>query len=236
MSLFSLIKKDKEYWLVDQVKAVGKSSDDYTQEFAKILEEWKSEQIGYLSLLMDEEHEEWLVNHRFQKISSIVEFTKSLDKTEETEQSIGVESLVESDLRDEQFAVLYDRCRSGSANKNNLFSIEQIMESLPNELGSDWRKHCFIFSQDAQLLGISIPHIEPGTIDEGRIFYFGVAPEHRGKGYGTIFHQRTLGLLKQIGANTYVGSTDGSNEYMIRIFEHNGCYLRDRKGIYRINI
>ena len=43
--------------------------------------------------------------------------------------------------------------------------------------------------------GISIPHIEQGTTDEGRMFYFGVVPEHGGKGYGKLFHTITLELL-----------------------------------------
>ena len=40
--------------------------------------------------------------------------------------------------------------------------------------------------------------------------------------------------MKKFQASYYVGSTDESNEYMIKTFKKNGCILRDKKGIYRI--
>ncbi|AQQ55212.1 hypothetical protein B0X71_18225 [Planococcus lenghuensis] len=184
---------------------------------------------------MDEAYKDWLLGLGFRKISAIVEYTKELEGSADREPGITAESLAESILTDSEFAVLYDRCRSGSANKNNLFSIEQIMESLSSELGADWRVHCFIFRENGQAVGISIPHIEQGTADEGRLFYFGVVPEERGKGYGAILHRLSLGLMRErFNAIVYVGSTDESNRHMIRIFERNGCRLRDKKGIYRI--
>ena len=99
---------------------------------------------------------------------------------------------------------------------------------------SKWRTYCHIFWKDGEPIGLSIPHIEHGTKDEGRLFYFGVVPEWRGQGYGTIIHRMTFGILKKIGAATYVGSTDENNHHMIRIFKANGCHLRDKKGIFRI--
>ena len=233
--LFHIIKKDKEYWLVDQKKLEGVSAFEYQQSFAVILEEWKQEQVDYLSLLMDQEMEEWLLDQGFHKVSSIVEYTRELDDSFKTDSLISYESLEESNMNDADFAKLYDACRSGSANKNNLFSIEQIMESLESELGRDWRSHCFIFLKEGSVLGISIPHIEEGTRDEGRLFYFGVIPEERGKGYGKILHHISLEIMKQFHATYYVGSTDEENNHMIGIFKANGCSLRDKKGIYRIN-
>ncbi|MBC9721937.1 MAG: GNAT family N-acetyltransferase [Lactobacillus sp.] len=106
---------------------------------------------------------------------------------------------------------------------------------LLNELGPNWRSRCHIFYKDEEPLGISIPHIEDGTTEEGRLFYFGVTPPHRGKGYGRLLHLHSLELLKDIHASYYVGSTDEHNDYMIRIFKANGCLLRDKKGIYRID-
>jgi len=235
VNLFSLIKKDREYWLVDQVKGVKKNNEDYLIAFTTLLDEWNAEKVGYLSLLMDEENEDWLLKRGFNKVSSIVEYTRNLEETFNPTMEIKVDTLSESHLSDSAFAELYESCRSGSANKNKLFSIDQIMESFVNELGSKWREHCYIFSNGKQALGISIPHIEEGTRDEGRLFYFGVVPEQRGKGYGTVFHLLSLEIMKRFGAKSYVGSTDENNQHMIRIFETNGCTLRDKKGIYRIN-
>ena len=236
MELYSLIKKEGEYWLVDQVKHNEVENERYVLEFAKLLAEWRETPCNYLSLLMDQENEQWLLEQGFHKVSSIVEYACSLDDANNKgEAGIDIESLTQSDMEDADFAKLYERCRCGSANKNNLFTMKEIMESLENELGNKWRSNCHIFKKDGQPIGISIPVIENGTEDEGRLFYFGVVPEMRGKGFGTIFHRLSLGLLKSMNATYYVGSTDENNVYMFRIFERNGCELRDKKGIYRIN-
>ena len=71
--------------------------------------------------------------------------------------------------------------------KISCFLSSQIMDSIALELGTNWRDQCFIFSQNGRNYGISIPHIEQGTNEEGRMFYFGVVPEQREKGYGKIF-------------------------------------------------
>lgn len=234
MDAFSVIKKDQEYWLADQIK-MSQSKEKYWAELKNLLEDWKKHQVNYLSLLMDEEYENQLLNEGFHKVSSIVEYTRTLEEPFILDSSILVEPLSDSLMTDEKFAELYDQCRSASANKNNLFSIEQIMEAFLNELGPNWRNHCHIFFREDEPLGISIPHIEHGTTEEGRMFYFGVSPQHRGKGLGKLFHLYSLELLKNMNATYYVGSTDENNEYMIRIFQANGCLLRDRKGIYRID-
>lgn len=235
MNLFNRIEKDNEYWLVDQVKVDGVTEQEYVEVFYTLLSSWKEKQIGYLSLLMDASYEKWLLEEGFRKVSMIVEYTRKLDETFPAEQGITVTALADGMMADSDFALLYERCRSGSANKNKLFTIEQVMESLENELGTDWRTHCYIFRKSGEPVGLSIPIIEQGTVDEGRLFYFGVVPEWRGKGYGSAFHRISLNLLQRIGATTYVGSTDEANRHMIRIFEQNGCRLRDRKGIYRID-
>ena len=235
MNLFSTIKQNPDYWLIDQVKKERVTELDYTGAFANLLEEWRQERISYLSLLMDEIHEGWLLEQGFRKVSAIVEYTRLLEETFAPERAVTVETLAESRMNDASFAEFYDSCRSGTANKNNLFTIEQVLESFKNELGTEWRTHCYLFRKDEELIGLSIPHIEQGTLDEGRLFYFGVVPEQRGKGYGAVLHRLSLGLLKSLGATTYVGSTDESNRHMKRIFEKNGCRLRDKKGIYRID-
>lgn len=232
---FSVIKKENEYWLVDQVKSDVYSEQDYVVAFDRLLGQWREEKVGYLSLLMDAAFEDWLLNQGFSKISTVVEYTRQLSRSFPEEPEILVEALADGEMADSNFADLYERCRSGSANKNKLFTIEQVMESLENELGQEWRTYCFIFRKSGEPIGLSIPIIEQGTVDEGRLFYFGVVPECRGKGYGSTFHRISLHLLQGMGATTYVGSTDEANLHMIRIFQRNDCVLRDRKGIYRID-
>ncbi|MCU9613507.1 GNAT family N-acetyltransferase [Caldibacillus lycopersici] len=233
MNLFNIIKNKKQYWLVDQVK---QEVDDmeYQQQFEQLLAAWNEERVGYLSLLMDEAYEAWLLNKGFQKVSSIVEYTRELIEIPNAKETILPHCLAEGLIKDEDYGALYERCRSGSANKNVQQPIETVMNSLQSELGPNWQNHCYYFSQGGTIVGISIPHIEMGTTDEGRLFYFGVVPEMRGKGIGTMIHRITLSLLLQFQAKYYVGSTDVHNHHMIKIFEQNGCKLRDRKGIYKI--
>ena len=235
MNLFNRIEKENEYWLVDQVKVDGVSEQKYLEIFSDLLASWQEKQIGYLSLLMDASYEKWLIEKGFHKVSTIVEYTRTLSDKLTTENELSVEKLADGVMANSNFAELYERCRSGSANKNKLFTIEQVMESLENELGSEWRTYCYVFQYSGEPVGLSIPIIEQGTVDEGRLFYFGVVPEWRGKGYGSALHRISLNLLREIGATTYVGSTDEANRHMIRIFEQNGCVMRDRKGIYRID-
>lgn len=44
-----------------------------------------------------------------------------------------------------------------------------------------------------------------GDIDEGRLFYFGIFPEERGKGYSKYLHLQSLHFLKEMGATYYIG-------------------------------
>lgn len=234
MNLFNIIKNNQDYWLVDQIKKDDIPKEVYSQQFTQILEGWDKQGIGYLSLLMDECFESWLLQNKFFKISSIVEYTRKLEELPQIDDQIAWHSLSEGLLEDREFGELYDLCRMESANKNTKQPIEQVMNSLKNELGSEWRNHCYYFTKDDTLIGISIPHIEMGTVDEGRLFYFGIVPSLRGQGLGEIIHKISLVLLQEFQASSYVGSTDVNNSYMIKIFEKNGCKLRDRKGIYKI--
>ncbi|WP_223700001.1 GNAT family N-acetyltransferase [Sutcliffiella deserti] len=234
MNLFNIIKNQNEYWLVDQIKRDHVPEELYFRQLEEILGDWNHQGIGYLSLLMDESFEDWLHLKMFSKISSIVEYTKILENLPETDNLLVWHSLSEEMLSEKEYEKLYELCRSGSANKNTKQPIDQVMNSIRNELGADWHRHCYYFKKDENLIGISIPHIEIGTEDEGRLFYFGIVPDLRGQGLGASIHNISMGLLKQFQANYYVGSTDVNNSYMIRIFEKNGCELRDRKGIYKI--
>ncbi|MET3699719.1 acetyltransferase (GNAT) family protein [Bacillus oleivorans] len=234
MNLYNIIKNKKEYWLVDQVKCKDIPAIQYKQQFIEVLDEWYRDGGGFLSVLMDESHENWLFDMGLQKVSSIVEYTRNLDDLSELDPHIKGHSLSDGGMNDHDYGQLYELCRKGSANRNKQQPIEQVMNSLKSELGPTWRNHCYYFTKDDALIGIAIPHIEMETKDEGRLFYFGVVPHIRGKGIGTIIHRHALVLLKQFKATYYVGSTDIHNQNMIQIFQRNGCQLRDRKGIYRI--
>ncbi|SES39643.1 hypothetical protein [Psychrobacillus sp. OK032] len=50
MELFNMIKNEKNYCLVDQVKL----TEDYKEACTKIMKDYEEEQIDYLSILMAE--------------------------------------------------------------------------------------------------------------------------------------------------------------------------------------
>lgn len=233
MNLYSLIKNEA-FWLVDQVHIEGIAEEEYKTEFDQLLSEYSDGDRAYLSLLMEEAYEGWLFAKGFRKISVIHEYEKALEREGEDYSEISYHSLAEGLMTDSEFAQLYETCRSGSANKSIPQPIEQVMRSLRDELGEGWRNNCFYFRQAGEVMGISIPHIEKGTKDEGRIFYFGIVPAMRGKGLGAKIHKITLQLMLKMDINHYVGSTDESNAYMLNIFKRNGCQLKSKKGIYRI--
>jgi len=231
--LFNIIKNKQEYWLVDQIKHDNQQASAYMEDFKKLLHEWEKEKAGFISVLMDPALEENMTNLGFSKISTIAEYTRGLENAEFHDEGLLAHALAEGNWSDYEFSRLYDQCRSGSANKNKEQTMDQVMNTLSNELGTNWRSNCFIFTNNQSVIGIAIPHIEMGTKDEGRLFYFGVVPEFRSKGLGKRMHRKTLELLKEMQAAYYVGSTDTANTAMIEIFKQNGCELRDHKGIYR---
>ncbi|WP_158234666.1 GNAT family N-acetyltransferase [Lentibacillus sediminis] len=234
MQLYNIIKNQPKYWLVDQIHKKNVTQAEYQRAFRHILDEWHEQQVGYLSVLMDEAHENWPLSNGFEKVTSIVEYERGLDALPEPEPGIEYHALSGGRITGSEYAALYDLCRTGSANKNEQQKVDEVMDSLERELGPNWREHCYYFQKDEVMLGIGIPHIEMGTQDEGRLFYFGVAPEARGRGVGSALHKITLKLLKKMGASYYVGSTDTHNTGMIKIFQKNDCVLRDQKGMYRI--
>lgn len=233
MNLYSVIKNNT-FWLIDQNHIKGVTEEEYKTAFEELLSEYNNGDREYLSLLMEDAYEDWLLAKGFRKISVIHEYEKALEHEEEDYSDMSYHSLAEGLMADSDFAHLYETCRFGSANKNIPQPIEQVMRSLREELGEAWRNNCFYFMKAGEVVGISIPHVEKSTTEEGRIFYFGIVPDMRGKGLGTKIHKITMQLMLKMNINYYVGSTDENNAYMLHIFKRNGCQLKNKKGIYRI--
>ena len=78
---------------------------------------------------------------------------------------------------------------------------------------------------DSEIAGVVCPQRYDDKPNEGSIFYFGLIPRCRGKGFGKVLHARGLSRLKAQGVTEYVGSTDIQNHAMIRTFINNNCRL-----------
>ncbi|ETI70834.1 GNAT family N-acetyltransferase [Neobacillus vireti] len=177
-----------------------------------------SEDFNYLSDLFQ--------RNGFEHFSSRVEVYKDLTNLDKGETPFTYAALADQSFSESEFKHLWERCMSGSDNKPSTLTMDQHIMSVKSELGEDWGKSCHVYYLQNNPIGISIPHIEPGTMDEGRLFYFGLLPEARGKGLSTSLHLHSLWALKEMGATYYIGSTHIANKKMERVFEKNGCVTR----------
>ncbi|XKK20546.1 GNAT family N-acetyltransferase [Bacillus sp. A17A.1] len=102
---------------------------------------------------------------------------------------------------------------------------DQFVHMMLQEIGEQWKEHCLTASVDEKPIGIVIPHIERGTLEEGKLMYFAVTPNMRNKGYEAALFAGAMFVLKEIGASYYIGETNVQNEWMKDVFEKNGCQL-----------
>jgi ribosomal protein S18 acetylase RimI-like enzyme len=82
-------------------------------------------------------------------------------------------------------------------------------------------------------VGIVLPQAFSDRTNEGTLFYVGVLPEFRGRGFGKVLHESGLGFLAARGVKRYVGSTDARNLPMIAVFRANRCDQTGRQLFYR---
>ncbi|EEL60054.1 N-acetyltransferase [Bacillus toyonensis] len=101
----------------------------------------------------------------------------------------------------------------------------QFVHMMEQEIGEQWKEHCLTAVASEEPIGIVIPHIEKGTLEEGKLMYFVMAPNMRNKGYEAAFFTGAMFVLKEIGASYYIGETNVQNEWMNDVFGKNGCQL-----------
>lgn len=82
-------------------------------------------------------------------------------------------------------------------------------------------------------IGVVLPQVYSDRTNEGTLFYVGVLPEFRGRGFGRVLHASGLAFLAAKGIRRYVGSTDARNLPMIAVFRANGCGQTGRQLFYR---
>ena len=113
------------------------------------------------------------------------------------------------------------RCLSKSL--GSLEEARSMVKALHEEVEQE-KFRIYHAVKDGQDAGVFISHIEPFTKDEGRLFYFGLTPEFRGKGLAAVFHRFALAAIKlELDAESYIGVTDADNSAMKRVFLQNDC-------------
>ncbi|MBY6037760.1 GNAT family N-acetyltransferase [Fictibacillus nanhaiensis] len=168
----------------------------------------------------------------FKHHSNSIEYVKNLSEEFEFHPDFSYYTLKDGKFTEKEFKGLWERVMQNSLNKRSTISMEGHLSSVKNELGSHWKHNCGVFYMQNRPIAVCIPHIEPGTEDEGRLFYFGLLPEERGKGYASKLHNDSLYLLKKMGASYYIGSTHESNKAMQKLFTRSGCKENARKSSY----
>ncbi|ALS74800.1 hypothetical protein AUC31_05995 [Planococcus rifietoensis] len=198
------------------------------QSVSIILNEQQAEQAPYIELLEE---------FSFQKQDTQFFYGRDLSAFEDVEikAPFSVKSLQET--TSDVFLKTWIEASAGSLNASAPFtslSAQQEFEGMQSELGPEYQKSCIVIFYEDQEIGVTMPQIEQGTVDEGRLFYFGIVPAFRGKGLGEYLHKLSLHFLKQLGAAYYIGATGQNNIPMQRIFKANACELIEKKFIYRM--
>ncbi|MEL5987215.1 N-acetyltransferase [Kurthia gibsonii] len=96
----------------------------------------------------------------------------------------------------------------------------QMREELPEQA----EKMYTVYIVNHEPIGVVLPHIEPRTDKEGRIFWIGIHPRFLGTKLGKNLH--TIGLYRlknEFKANSYLGITKIDNHAMKKVMISNNC-------------
>jgi RimJ/RimL family protein N-acetyltransferase len=218
--------EEKEAFVTTEQEEIFRLKINWLEEKSK---KWELERISIV-LIKDTPHYllrcEWLKNMGFHLFASKVEFTRRIDSLCSNDNQYIWNSLDTGIFSEQTFMNVWEQCKSGSDNASTTLTIEQQFHSIQTELGEGWEKSCYIVYEEMKPIAVSIPHIEPGTTEEGRLFYFGLVPEKRGKGKSERIHLESLFILKEMGVVYYIGSTHIANRRMQKVFLRNGCTLK----------
>ncbi|WP_421384025.1 GNAT family N-acetyltransferase [Bacillus salacetis] len=109
---------------------------------------------------------------------------------------------------------------------------ERMLDGLYTEVERD-KFRIYLVRKAGKDAGFFIPHIEPYTKTEGRIFFFGITPQFRGQGLASEVHNFAAASLRmELKADSYIGTTDVQNLPMKKVFQKNGCVKIQSIKIY----
>lgn len=152
-----------------------------------------------------------------------------------------------ANLQDEDFPFQWDESKRivsevesvwaeilGQTNTSaSVVSAKRQVKNLQSELGEAYTKSLCVVKEGDEALGLLLPHEEPSRLQQGRLFYFGLLPQYRGKGMAATVHRYGLHLLRErFGADYYIGSTEVKNLPMRTVFQKNGCLLLGTEQLY----
>lgn len=228
---FKILNGMPAYIFFEQNDSELIKGDEFNDKVAMLIEFAREKQLNRVGFLFYKNTEKY---NTYEKIMLANEFTPFAEKIEVRKKLLSLpaknfnfewKSVSDSHVTEDEFAELWTRCMMYTGNTHSTLTINEHIDSLKSELQASWKSSCFVAYNGRDPIGISIPHLEPGTRDEGRLFYFGILPDKRGQGLAKQMHADSLYLLKNLGAGYYVGSTHETNTRMRRVFKSNGCTL-----------
>ncbi|MDN4074243.1 GNAT family N-acetyltransferase [Fictibacillus terranigra] len=226
-----------EYIIIEQADPELKP-EEWKQGLSQILLRAKKQSLQRIQAVLLRDGRDYenlaneLIGRGFVYYSSKVDVYRNLSGLKDQTSMFQWLSLKDETLTEAEFIEIWRECMLLSDNAPSSLTMEQHLQSVKKELGSGWEYSCRVFYDNKGPKGISIPHIEPGTSNEGRLFYFGVLPQERFKGSGTKMHGQSLSFLKEMGAEYYIGSTHLANQKMQRVFEKNGCEAKAYTDVF----
>ncbi len=226
------IVKGANFVTIEDTKQL--SEEELAVLITSLTEQPYTKGVSHLNILINskfskeiERHLNW---HGFNKYDEVITVHKILiDDSDEKPYTF-------KDLHtisEEEFTTIWKQVMIESLTPSSL-KMEEQMESVKIEIGSGYKESCILAYDEGKPIGLTIPHIEAGTQEEGRIFYFGLVPKGRGKGKSASLHKQTLNLLKsKFNAAFYIGSTSQMNIPMLQVFRKNGCRVLERNTMYK---
>ncbi|TGB02777.1 GNAT family N-acetyltransferase [Halobacillus salinus] len=192
--------------------------------------------VDHLTILLDDtfstEREVQLQAHGFRRHDEVIFVSRDLRQLPEWTEVYEMKSLRE--IPKETFKDVWEKSMKGSLNASSYLNMDEQMQSVEKELGPSYIDTCNVAYEDGVPIGVVLPHIEPGTEDEGRIFYFGLVPEQRGKRKAEPLYKQGLMMLKdQFCASYSVGGTSVNNQPMQKVFAACGCVVTSRVKVYK---
>ncbi|MGM0750640.1 MAG: hypothetical protein ACQET6_01855 [Bacillota bacterium] len=176
------------------------------------------------------EVDQYLEGKRYDLVDEFLTVYKKLEKSE-VEHSFTLKNL--HMISKNEFIHIWLESMKSSLNPPSFLSMGEHMKAVKTELGAHYKDSCIAVYEGDKGIGVMMPHIEPGTKDEGRLFYFGLIPVERGKGKSKLLHKLALSLLEsEFHATYYIGGTSIHNTPMIRTFQANGCEVMDRNRVF----
>ncbi|MEN2768213.1 GNAT family N-acetyltransferase [Ornithinibacillus xuwenensis] len=101
---------------------------------------------------------------------------------------------------------------------------EKFLATMRAELPLQMNNMFTVLIMNHDPVGVVFPHIEPNTVNQGRIFWIGIHPKFIGRGLGKGLHRIGLYRLQHdFKAVSYLGATKIDNEPMRKILSSNGC-------------